>query len=168
MCLNKQALYGGHFTIELINGSENYVDASTIREVPDNQEVFVGKNDDTSILIDLLERVPENDLIKAMEYHLEDILYDLNKSAIKPSDEVIHKDVVKNDIVYHRLSIVANDECRDMYFALIRLEEFETDIIITYNLPSAHKLDIDEHDKNLDTFVTMVKSFTLKDKSIFG
>ena len=66
----------GSFHIELINGSENYVDASTIREVPDNQEVFVGKNDDTSILIDLLERVPENDLIKAMEYHLEDILYD--------------------------------------------------------------------------------------------
>ena len=51
MSLNEQELYGGHFTIELINGSENYVDASTIREVPDNQEVFVGKNDDTSILI---------------------------------------------------------------------------------------------------------------------
>ena len=167
MSLNVQALYGGHFTIELINGSGSYVDASTIREVPDNQEVFVGKNDDTSILIDLLERVPENDLIKAMEYHLEDILYDLNKSAIKPTDKAIHNDVIKDGVVYHRLTIVNETERRDMFFALIRLEEFETDIIITYNTPSTHKLDIAEHDNHMETFVTMVKTFTLKYKSIF-
>ncbi|KAL6936319.1 hypothetical protein ACO0OL_002518 [Hanseniaspora opuntiae] len=153
----KQQLYGGHFTIELINGSDNYVDASTIREVPDNQEVFVGKHDDTSILIDLLEEVPESDLIKAMEYHLEDILYDLNKSAITPSDKVLHK-----------LSIISEDKCRDMYYALIRMGEFETDIIITYNPPCAHNVSIDEHGNDLDKFKAMVKTFTLVDKSIFG
>lgn len=164
----KQQLYGGHFTIELINGSDNYVDASTIREVPDNQEVFVGKHDDTSILIDLLEEVPESDLIKAMEYHLEDILYDLNKSTIKSSDKVLHKDVILDGVIYHRLSIVSGDKCQDMYYALIRMSEFGTDIIITYNLPCAHDSNIDEHEKDFKQFVTMVKTFTLVDKSIFG
>lgn len=164
----KQQLYGGHFTIELINGSDNYVDASTIREVPDNQEVFVGKHDDTSILIDLLEEVPESDLIKAMEYHLEDILYDLNKSAITPSDKVLHKDVVVDDVIYHRLSIISEDKCRDMYYGLIRMGEYETDIIITYNPPCAHNVSIDEHGNDLDKFKAMVTSFTLVDKSIFG
>lgn len=164
----KQQLYGGHFTIELINGSDNYIDASTIREVPDNQEVFVGKHDDTSILIDLLEKVPECDLIKAMEYHLEDILYDLKKSAIKPSDKVLHKDVVVDDIIYHRLSIISNDKCRDMYYALIRMHEYETDIIITYNPPFEHDSHKDVHEKDLDKFKAMVKTFTLVDKSIFG
>ncbi|KAL6933386.1 uncharacterized protein HGUI_02973 [Hanseniaspora guilliermondii] len=164
----KQQLYGGHFTIELINGSDNYVDASTIREVPDNQEVFVGKHDDTSILIDLLEKVPESDLIKAMEYHLEDIMYDLKKSIIKQNDQVLHNDTIRDNIIYHRLSILTEDECRDMYFALIRLDEFETDIIITYNPPSTHNADANEHERDLKTFVSMVKSFTLVDKSIFG
>lgn len=48
---------------------------STIRQVPDNQEVFVEQNGFTSITFDVLEYVDKPDL-EALEYHLKDIVED--------------------------------------------------------------------------------------------
>ena len=182
-----QELYGGHFTIELINGSENYVDASTIREVPDNQEVFVGKNDDTSVIIDLLEQVESTDLKAAMTEHLEDILTDLTNSIIKQDDTVLRKDIIDNNLIITKLTVdksanlskeIENNHIEkgellfkeseplktiDMYIGLVRLKEYETDILITYNPPPRSK-----NENIVELFKNMILSLTLKDPSIFG
>ncbi|KAI8622709.1 hypothetical protein BC830DRAFT_1052748, partial [Chytriomyces sp. MP71] len=45
-------LFGGAISLLLPNG---YVDASQLRQVPDNQEVFVSSTDNSSIIVELLE-----------------------------------------------------------------------------------------------------------------
>ncbi|KAK9447825.1 uncharacterized protein V1518DRAFT_420529 [Limtongia smithiae] len=53
-----KGLFGGAITIDLPDG---FLDASTFRQVPDNQEVFVSQDssetNDTSIIIELVERL---------------------------------------------------------------------------------------------------------------
>ena len=47
--------------------------ASEIRQVPDNQEVYLDPDGFTSIVIDILERVEKPD-IEALKFHLQDIV----------------------------------------------------------------------------------------------
>jgi RNA:NAD 2'-phosphotransferase (TPT1/KptA family) len=49
--------------------------SSNIRQVPDNQEVYLDNSGFSSIVVELLERVdkPENE---ALEYHLRDLVED--------------------------------------------------------------------------------------------
>lgn len=182
MTTGAQSLYGGHFSIELINGSENYVDASTVREVPDNQEVFVGKNDDASVIIDILEEVDAEDLEAAMTEHLDDVLSDLATAVIEKDDTVVRKDSIKNGMIISKLTIekagsLAANSAQEtelfkeseplkqihMYIGLVRLKEHETDILVTYNPPQR------SHDENvLEAFERMLQSLALKDPSIFG
>lgn len=178
-----QPLYGGHFAINLIGGSEIYEDASTIREVPDNQEVFVGKNDDRSVIIDLLERVSSADLKDAMTEHLEDILSDLANSVIEPDDTVTRNDMVEDHVLVTKITIdksgeVENPDVKkvnenlfkeseplkkiDMYVGLVRLAAYETDVLVTFNPPSRSETD------ESGSFREMLVSLTLKDASIFG
>lgn len=51
---------------------------SQIRQVPDNQEVYLDKDGFTSIVFDILERVEvgEKTDIDALKYHLQDIIED--------------------------------------------------------------------------------------------
>lgn len=182
MTTGPQNLYGGHFSIELINGSENYVDASTVREVPDNQEVFVGKNDDSSVIIDILEEVDHDDLEAAMTEHLDDVLSELANVVIEKDDIVVRKDTISNGMIIAKLTIekavisTANisEETTlfkeseslkqlHMYIGLLRLKEYESDILVSYNPPQR------SHDEHvLEAFERMLQSLTLKDPSIFG
>ena len=56
MIVRERGLFGGSLSIKLPN---NFQDVSEIRQVPDNQEVFVFNNSDASIIIELLE-TPSN------------------------------------------------------------------------------------------------------------
>ena len=56
MIVQERGLFGGSLSIKLPN---NFQDVSEIRQVPDNQEVFVFNNSDASIIIELLE-TPSN------------------------------------------------------------------------------------------------------------
>ena len=46
---------------------------SKLRQVPDNQEVYVKETGLTSIIFDITERVDESDVVEAIKYHLEDV-----------------------------------------------------------------------------------------------
>lgn len=46
---------------------------SEIRQVPDNQEVYLDKDGFTSIVVEILERVEKPD-IEALKFHLQDIV----------------------------------------------------------------------------------------------
>jgi hypothetical protein len=49
---------------------------SDIRQVPDNQEVYLDKEGLASIVFDILERVDKPNDLDALKYHLEDVVED--------------------------------------------------------------------------------------------
>ena len=59
-------LFGGAISINL---PYNLIDASEIRDVPDNQEVFIHGITDQSIMIDIMEMVTKPNL-EAIRTHL--------------------------------------------------------------------------------------------------
>ncbi|CZT15364.1 related to human MOG1 protein [Ramularia collo-cygni] len=65
-------LFGGAITADL---PVTFQDVSTIRQIPDTQEVYLAQTGYTSLLFDILERVtePEEDL-EALKFHLGEIV----------------------------------------------------------------------------------------------
>lgn len=54
--LTPRPLFGGAITTSI---PSTFIDASTLREIPDNQEVFVDTDTDQSIIIELLQMESE-------------------------------------------------------------------------------------------------------------
>ncbi|KAK7206030.1 hypothetical protein BZA70DRAFT_275493 [Myxozyma melibiosi] len=76
-------LYGGAMRISL---PEGFIDASTLRQIPDHQEVFVSSNastsQDDSIIIELVERLEKESDKQAVLAHLDEIL-EINSPGYK-------------------------------------------------------------------------------------
>lgn len=76
---NNISLFGGAMTVRL---PANFIDVSDLRQVPDNQEVFLNSDGFESITVDILERVegeiaPETTVdtdLKALKYHVREIV----------------------------------------------------------------------------------------------
>lgn len=69
--LTAKELYGGAIIMDI---PTDMIDASTFRQIPDTQEVYVGKeNPDYSIIVDLLECVPATTLDNALDEHMQEI-----------------------------------------------------------------------------------------------
>ncbi|KAI9670197.1 MAG: Peptide-methionine (S)-S-oxide reductase [Alyxoria varia] len=72
----KKEIYGGAITAEL---PTDYLDVSNLRQVPDNQEVYLSKAGLTSIIFDILERAEPPDHPcetdeEAIKYHYQDVI----------------------------------------------------------------------------------------------
>jgi len=63
-------LYGGALTCLL---PSTFTDASELRQVLDNQEVYLDSNGYTSLVVEILERVEKGSDREALEWHLKDI-----------------------------------------------------------------------------------------------
>lgn len=69
--LATRELYGGAMAMDV---PSDMIDASTFRQVPDTQEVFVSKdNSDFSVIVDLLECVPGTTLEEALDEHVKEL-----------------------------------------------------------------------------------------------
>lgn len=87
--LTTKELYGGAITIDI---PTNMIDASTFRQIPDTQEVFVGKeNPDYSIIVDLLECVPATTLDNALDEHMQEITR-LNGAQLSNTKVLVQRD----------------------------------------------------------------------------
>ncbi|RSH76761.1 uncharacterized protein EHS24_005339 [Apiotrichum porosum] len=77
MALQPRQLFGGAITMPIPVG---YLDASDMRQVPDNQEVFLSPDSDTSIIIEILAPVDEGgadqDLWEAATFHFASVAHD--------------------------------------------------------------------------------------------
>uniref|UniRef100_A0A8D2LGI4 RAN guanine nucleotide release factor n=1 Tax=Varanus komodoensis TaxID=61221 RepID=A0A8D2LGI4_VARKO len=138
----KRYLFGGAFSACLPPGS---LDISEMRQVPDNQEVFVHPSTDQSIIIELLEfqaNVPDED---AARYHLEDM------AGASATTEILSQEV----LVPHLLALEGcssawlltarqlvakfNEEAKNevtLHLALLRLPQNGTDLLLTFNDPT--------------------------------
>ena len=66
-----RTLFGGAFSCFIPN---NALDASTIRTIPDNQEVFCHASTDQSLMVDILEYQNHVDGEEAAKYHFLDLV----------------------------------------------------------------------------------------------
>ncbi|KAK0516879.1 hypothetical protein JMJ35_000034 [Cladonia borealis] len=147
MAFKHTELFGGAITANI---PARFADVSTIRQVPDHQEVYLEANGFTSLTIDLTERVPQFTTDKeALQYHFHDIITEGDTAQIASLSENIQ--LPKFPPNTPTLSLTATTHPAppapgatlrphtathtDIHFTLIRLVEQGTDIIVTLNVP---------------------------------
>lgn len=154
----KQELYGGAIVTVIPDG---FLDASMLREVPDTQEVFVnsrkeqdrfedGLGTNESVIVDLLQRVSEQDNRKALDVHIREVssingtnewrLLKLDGEGTSTQTCVAVESALKWGKEDMRETLV-------LCLALIRLEDVETDVIITVNVPIDDASELEELDQ---------------------
>jgi Ran-interacting Mog1 protein len=151
-------LYGGAITVDL---PANYLDASSIRPVPDNQEVFVQSDNTTgqkSIIFDILEYVEpststdtstsiiettsssEADIdMAALDTHLSDIITTGDTVQILQRSPQVN--IPRFPSGTRALALSARVQPARGWLALgvlvtlVRLKEKGTDLVVTVNVP---------------------------------
>ncbi|KAH7129324.1 hypothetical protein B0J13DRAFT_453193 [Dactylonectria estremocensis] len=156
-------LFGGAIVADL---PSNFADVSKLRQVPDNQEVWIDQDGFTSIIFDITERVggsgsgPEIDG-RAMTAHLEDMVgSDIDTVKIWNTAETEFSRLETGNPAYTLISTQtphvkqSRDETSAPDFTaiiltLLRLEKAKTDILITINVPHI-KGEYDEEEVDLE------------------
>lgn len=187
-------LFGGAIVADL---PSNFADVSKLRQVPDNQEVWIDQDGFTSIIFDITERVgssgtgPEIDG-RAMTTHLEDMVgSDIDTVKIWNTAETEFTRLEDGTPAYTLISTQTPkaQQARDpshapdftaIIMTLLRLEKVKTDILITINVPHI-KGEYDEEDVDLELgrqgkligdaveySARVWSSFKIKDWGLFG
>lgn len=156
-------LFGGAIVADL---PSTFADVSKLRQVPDNQEVWIDQEGFTSIIFDITERVgesgtgPEIDG-RAMTAHLEDMVgSDIDTVKIWNTAETEFSRLEAGTPAYTLICTQTPhlSQPRDQTSApdftaitltLLRLEKVKTDILITINVPHI-KGEYDEDDVDLE------------------
>ncbi|XP_062903690.1 ran guanine nucleotide release factor isoform X1 [Mobula hypostoma] len=140
-------LFGGSFSIVL---PPHFTDVSDIRDVPDNQEVFVHNSTEQSIIVELLEYQSQVADEEAARYHFDDVTA-INDASGKEGTEVLSVEPVSRDqLAMQELSSAwflsgrqqvakFNEQAKNtvnVHLALFRLRQYTTDILITFNDPT--------------------------------
>ncbi|KAH8595176.1 hypothetical protein B0O99DRAFT_623397 [Bisporella sp. PMI_857] len=142
-------LFGGALTVDL---PSSFVDVSTMRQVPDHQEVYLDKDGFTSIIFDITERVGKAGSSPAidgaaMTTHLEDIV-DSDTDAVKvwSTANTVFSKLPEDTPAYTLIATqtptpdpkstaAAPPDFTAIVLNLIRLERESTDVLITINVP---------------------------------
>ncbi|KAM3164749.1 Nuclear import protein MOG1 [Lachancea thermotolerans] len=149
----KQVLYGGAISTVIPKG---FLDASILREVPDTQEVFVNSREekeiavfkdglglDESVIVDLLQRVEEDDNCRALDVHLQEIaglngshewnLVECEQSAPEVG-QVPHLTCIAVEAAY-KWGKSDMRETLVLCVALLRFDDVQTDVVLSVNIP---------------------------------
>ncbi|CAL1592905.1 unnamed protein product [Knipowitschia caucasica] len=180
-------LFGGALSTVLPSSS---TDISTLREIPDNQEVFAHAHTDQSIIVELLEyqsQVADQD---AASYHFEDIAG--SNKALEPGAFQVTSvtPLLKSELSLSQCSSgwlltgaqsvsKFNEEARNtvaIQLGLFRLPQFSTDILVTFNDPqsispessSASSAGSNREPWTVQDFQRVLQSLTLHDPGLFG
>ncbi|KAK3376617.1 hypothetical protein B0T24DRAFT_619095 [Lasiosphaeria ovina] len=157
----KTPLFGGALVVDL---PEKFADVSKLRQVPDNQEVYIDKDGFTSIIIDITERIgPAGSSSleadgQALTTHLEELLgEDADSVKVWNTTETqfshLDEDIPAYTLIATQTpqSTSARSGAPDftaLILTLVRLEKESTDILITINVPHI-KGEYDEEDVDL-------------------
>nr|XP_060636071.1 ran guanine nucleotide release factor [Anolis sagrei ordinatus] len=180
-------LFGGAFSACLPPGS---IDVSEMRQVPDNQEVFVHPSTDQSIIIELLEyqaSVPDEN---AARYHFEDLADSSSTTEILNQEQFLPQLLALEgcssawQLTARQLVAKFNEEAKNevtLHLALLRLPQYGTDLLLTFNDPTRiHPLSssaaqgtevpppFSQAPWTVEHFHTFVRSLRLHDPGIFG
>ncbi|KAK3706864.1 hypothetical protein LTR37_012543 [Vermiconidia calcicola] len=139
---NQVDLFGGAITSSL---PATFADVSEIRQVPDNQEVYLDKDGFSSIVVDILERVERPD-DEALKFHLQDIVeVDVGETKVWTSGAAHFSKLPQGTPAYTLFATSppgskqrgrANEpDFVGILLTMIRLEQQKTDIIVAVNVP---------------------------------
>ncbi|KAG4304807.1 hypothetical protein PORY_001860 [Pneumocystis oryctolagi] len=142
-------LFGGAITTEIPN---DFIDASQFRQIPDHQEVLVNVNDERSLMVEILELAPVDDM-DVTKFHFDILAEDndskenliLNSSYITLESEykVYFLEGIQKVFKYNKQTIpkdlqsacVPHIPYIVVFLSVLRLHEKSTDIVITINIP---------------------------------
>lgn len=144
--VRSHALFGGAITFTL---PASFANVSEIRQVPDNQEVFVDQSSDASLILELLELERGKEGLEAAKYFFCDLAEhneaqaaniqfqaDMSKTGVVP-----HLDAYPTYCLIGTQSIskfhtpsAAHQSVR-IYLVNVRLQQTGTDLVLTLNLP---------------------------------
>ena len=124
----------------------NVVDVSDLREIPDNQEVFVHQGTDQSIIVEILEMVQEGDE-QAVRTHFQELASsnDATQDNQVASVEQMAKNQISMDVCESAYYLSGQQliskfketakNVVNIHLALFRIPSKQTDIILTLNDP---------------------------------
>ncbi|CAF1154854.1 unnamed protein product [Adineta steineri] len=183
----KRPLFGGAIQAFLPDG---FIDASSIRLVPNNQEVFMHAQSDQSIIVEILERVNEVSDENAIKYHF-DALAEAN-DAQNTQDHIVDKiqSIPINSLIVQRLTSAwylfgrqqvskYNEQAKNIVYihlCLLRLGgDLATDLLISFNDPvfvSEQSSSNDQQNQNgsrwtLNDFEEFFRSLEVVDYGLF-
>ncbi|CAF0993417.1 unnamed protein product [Rotaria magnacalcarata] len=183
----KHPLFGGAIQAFIPHGA---IDASSIRLVPNNQEVFIHAESDQSIIIEILERVNQVSDENAIKYHF-DALVEAN-DAQNIQDHIVDKieAIPISSLIVQRLSSAwylsgrqqvskYHEQAKNLvhiHVCLLRLGgDLATDILISFNDPiliSEQSSSNNEQNPNasqwtLNDFEQFFRSFDIVDYGLF-
>ncbi|KAF8319530.1 Mog1p/PsbP-like protein, partial [Cantharellus anzutake] len=174
-------LFGGAITTEL---PEAFIDASDLRQIPDNQEVFLSPVDDVTFIVEILEKVEEDNLLEAAKFHFDSLAHDNdaqnNKSIeqIIPSSEPSTQErpapiLLSGTQRIKKFNRTTADDVL-ILLALWRLDKYNIDLVLSCNIPV--KTDSPETtivgaevnvEETKSTFAKAVGSFKIVDFGLF-
>lgn len=175
--METRQLYGGAITMSIPVG---FMDASLLREIPDTQEVYVNDrkqsesqvlNDglglESSVVIDLLERVESQD---PLQVHIEEILRlnDVPSNTVKIAEK---QRIVTETLSDAQLTVVQLDNSTKLCIGLLRLGEFATDVLVTLtdSLNTKEPIrDFADSSRLISIMKSMLESFKVIDSKLFG
>lgn len=157
-------LFGGAIVCDL---PEHFADVSRLRQVPDNQEVYIDKDGFTSIIVDITERVGPSGPTsleedgRALTTHLEELVGDdIDSVKVWNTTET---QFTKLDSSIPAYTLIATQTPKSsesdsrrgqapdftaLILTLVRLEREKTDILVTINVPHI-KGEYDEEEVDL-------------------
>ncbi|KAI9670088.1 MAG: hypothetical protein M1829_004816 [Trizodia sp. TS-e1964] len=137
---NDTELFGGAIKADLPTG---YLDVSDIRQVPDNQEIYLDRSGSTNIIFDITERVETTaDDQAALVYHLEDIVESVEEMKIWATHPAVVPSLPPTTQILTTLATstspgnqVPAADFTAILLTLIRLEAQKTDLLVVVNIP---------------------------------
>lgn len=129
-------LFGGALEADIPRG---FTDASQFRDVPDEQEMFVGNIEgcDSGFIVDLCEEVmPDKSIEEAFHYHIKDV-HEMSKTPLEDVDTRMTSKSTANGhtYVFELQEINRTSKCKlFLMFALFRIPEHKTDVFITQSV----------------------------------
>jgi hypothetical protein len=167
---------------------------SQIRQIPDNQEVYLSSTKLTSVIFDITERVATSDAATdedALKFHFTDYVNGTNdESKILGASVATLSKMPKTPTYF--LSALQTPRAQStrpnrpqpdfvaVLLVLIRLEEKETDIVITINVPHTpgeykpEEVDLEKDklgplmEEAMQIRQSIVETFEVNDYSLFG
>ncbi|KAI5123277.1 hypothetical protein M0805_009299 [Coniferiporia weirii] len=180
---SQRGLFGGAITIEL---PSTFIDASTLRQVPDTQEVFISPSD-VSFVIEILERVDPDDPKEAVKFHFDSLAHDNdainshvldirlpedNTAASSSSPETTPSPVLlEGSQQIAKFNSRHKDDVR-VLLAVYRIARKRVDLVFSANVPLTTETGEGNNQEDVDNakelFIAAARSLTIVDFDLFA
>ncbi|CAO1639017.1 unnamed protein product [Sympodiomycopsis kandeliae] len=175
--ISQRELFGGAITCDLPSG---LIDASDLRQIPDNQEVLLSPDSNITHIIEILECVSDQKTNEDIaRFHFDSLAHDNDASQsniLSIQEGASQGDTPSPIILKGKQSIhkFNNDTQSDqvlIHVAIWRLSpRKQIDIVMSWNEPLVEEgQQVSQGDEKVEqAFQKAVKSFNIKDWSLFA